>query len=649
MHSLWLRVEQLDRDNGRVALFDAPFPAEGTRPVIERDFSLASIGSQEWTDRAAEMASGGPSITLFEDFGTELFRLLNQDVVAEWERRREFGTRTYLQVKRNEARPAYERQLVDLPWEYLARKLPGGLVERYFSDPDRPMLRTQGAGRSPGPLSCQLNILVIAGEVVDWENGGFPGDDAVAVLREFQRSESLAHAELLQAPSLETLEGILDRLNPDIVHFSGHGELHPETQRPALKFNKPGEPTWWWDTDGIRTVFHNRTQKPRLVVLNACDTAQASGHLYSILETLMSCGITAVIAAQAPIRQAVTSELSQAFYRELLQDKPVDVALTKARYKIGQRQRGAGWRSRDWGLPVLSVSIAPEDLFPPRPALEPDPIQILRRCAVLRKFMRNEGLPAPFVGLGWMNQRFKAIDALRRSHCLVIKGPPKGGKSWLVMRTLRDAVQIGHRVKYVSVCGERSPAMNYVKLLSAIIDPDRTQVGSEVHGALDGEAFKEFVAERDAASSVERIVEAFERGLQEITKTHQFTIVLDQFQREAAVSESFPAAEFRAFLLPLWLRIAQGAVKNLRLITVVRDELYDSYGLAALPDEPIELSLFRRNDVPMLFQELCRFYRGGEIPTLHKAALILVKDSQWDATKLEFLGQLVEQAAVEVT
>jgi len=646
MRSLWLRIEELDQATGSIALFDVAFPEPGRQPIAEKPFSRAPTLQQAWKDREAEVASAAaPAPSLFDDFGDDLLGLLEPFVLAEWAKIRTKDTRTYLEVRRPAQSPPAARQLADLPWEYLAKKKPGGLVYRYFADTQNPILRVRPSG---GPIAGahahQLNALIVTGEAVDWKAGGFPGDDVGAVLREMQRRETCAHAELLQVPDLDQLQPVLDRLLPDIIHFTGHGELSPTTQRPALRISKPGDP-WWWDTAAIHTFFSNQKHKPRLVVLNACDTAAAPSTLYSVLEALMETGIPAVVAAQAPVGQAVTSELSEVFYRELLAGNTVDMALALARAKIGQGKNGTGWQSRDWGLPVLSVSIPPEELFPPRPIQQPDPVQALRGCAVLKEFMRGDDLPAPFVGLSLTNQRWKALRALRTSNCLVIKGPPKGGKSWLVMRTLRDAVHLGHRVKYVAVCGGGTPAVNYLDLLSAIVDADTTRAGSLVHKALDDSCFKEFHDEVAAKSQIERIVDAFERGLQQATKEQELTIVLDEFQRNTSVAESLPMQEFRKILLPLWLKIAQGSIPNLRLIIVIREDLFDGYGLAELPGDPIQLQLFKKEDVSMLFKELCRFYRDdAALDAAHNVALVVVKESQWNTDKLEFIGTMIKQA-----
>jgi hypothetical protein len=650
MQSLWLRLEQLDKSTGRIALFDIAFPGPADAPIIAAWFPLDRMSTDGWKDRQEEVATAtAVAAGLFDDFGNDLRDLLDQSVLAEWTNRRAKGTRTYLEVKESSPQENDAPQLADLPWEYLAEKKPGGLVYRYFADTQKPMLRVlPGDAAPPAAPAHALTILVVTGETIDWNKEGFPGDDVGAVLREIQRCETCVHAELLQVPSLPELQAVLDRLKPDIIHFTGHGELSGETALPALRINAPAK-LWWWDTDSINTFFVSQEHKPRLVLLNVCDSAKPAGKLYSVLQTLMKSGVPAVIAAQALIGQAVTAELSQMFYGELLAGKTIDAALTQARHHIGQGSYGAGWRSRDWGLPVLCVSVPPEALFPPKIDRQPDPVRILRDCTVLREFMRKDGLPAPFVGLGWPNQRWRTLDALRsssNSNCLVIKGPAMGGKSWLVKRTLRDAIQFGHRVKYVEVCGGSSPAINYASLLGAIVQGDNTQIGSEVHRALDAACFKEFDDERKAQSPVDRIIAAFERGLQAVTRDRELTIVLDEFQRKASMAEVFPAREFQTILLPLWLKIAQGAIKNLRLIIVVRNDLFEEYGLAALPGKPVELMLFNKSDVSMLFQEMCRFYRKEDLNTLRMAAEILVKTPQWDAERFNAMRILLEGQVV---
>jgi hypothetical protein len=91
------------------------------------------------------------------------------------------------------------------------------------------------------------------------------------------------------------------------------------------------------------------------------------------------------------------------------------------------------------------------------------------------------------------------------------------------------------------------------------------------------------------------------------------TIVVDGFSGKKPTSSSFSSDEFRVKLLPnVWMKIAKDALPGVRLVLVVRDELYDKYGLADLPDPPIDLSPFPPDEASKLFFELCRFYRRAK-------------------------------------
>src|SRR5258708_2149201 len=82
--------------------------------------------------------------------------------------------------------------------------------------------------------------------------------------------------------------------------------------------------------------------------------------------------------------------------------------------------------------------------------------------------------------LGWLRERWDCLTYLAPGRCSIVKGIPGGGKSRLVQRSLRDAVFLDQRVRYVEVCGSKTDA-NFIDLLGAIIDGDSAQLGSEIH------------------------------------------------------------------------------------------------------------------------------------------------------------------------
>ena len=70
--------------------------------------------------------------------------------------------------------------------------------------------------------------------------------------------------------------------------------------------------------------------------------------------------------------------------------------------------------------------------------------------------------------------------------------------------------------------------------------------------------------------------------------------------------------------------------------------MQDEDGLADLPGEPIELQLFKPDDVPMLLQELCRFYHKPDLVKIRDAAQIIIMNQEFDANKVELMAKMVE-------
>src|SRR5262249_32057894 len=174
-------------------------------------------------------------------------------------------------------------------------------------------------------------------------------------------------------------------------------------------------------------------------------------------------------------------------------------------------------------------------------------------CMVLKEFVRSK-----FAGLGWPKQRWDFTESLRNANCLVVRGPKTGGKSWLVKRSLRDAVYFGHQVKYVEVSASRSDS-NFIDLLSAIVEADQSKPGSAIHAALDPQGFQDFFELRNelldmqlnqrSELQIEQVCAACERGLKAAAQIQPLTIVFDHFTRDQPSSVSFAPEEFKVKLL----------------------------------------------------------------------------------------------------
>jgi hypothetical protein len=627
MKSFRLQIEQVDSANGRVRLWDKDFPTNDAQPIAEGTFTLDPlVNPQRAGDPTrVEMLSvvQGDSNSYpgrFETIGDALRRLIKPSGVFDrWLDLREPGTRTYFET--GSAEDEVDPKLADLPWEYLAR-VEGGIAEdRFFADPERILIRVH-KGTARVHDARLVKGLIITGEPLDWENYSFPTEDVSSVARAFQKCKHCSHLELLETPMLDELETRLDQLKPEFIHFSGHGELSPQNGLPSLRISAPGG-RWWWDTNKISNTFNVSARVPRLVVLNACDTGQPSGDLFSVMRVLQRRGAVAVVGTQAAIGQDATQAFSRAFYQELSANNPVDVAMAEARRKLGNTDNGDWWSRRDWGLYVLSMSTTPDQLWKTT-----EPSKRAMDCATLKEFYREDGYTAPFVALGASEARRECVTALGSSNCVVIKGPEGCGKTWLVRRSLRDAVSFGYRVQYVSL-DSLGPDGNFVGLLKAIRegDPNEQKRGSHIHEALPEEPFADFYSlinnlKREeianlADAEIVRICEKFERGLEEAAKVEPLTIVLDQFSRRKATTRvSFSPAEFtKDGVKDIWKHIAAGQLKNVQLLIAVIVDVaiaineFSEYQLNALQVKPIELSAFRNQEFSKLFFEFFRFAR----------------------------------------
>jgi CHAT domain len=668
MNPLWLRIEQQAQGTASVKLWEGEF---GTRqaPMSSARLSLQPLsvvnaaGLMLWKKIVDQVRlSPAPSVGQFDEIGDTLRQVLAAcPVWSDWLQRWKAQTRTYFEVV---DLPGEAMRLSDLPFEYLANVTGVGPVDRYFSMPDRPLLRVHSATAAPLKPIIQGKVLLICGESIDWTGARFPGDDIEAAYRELQTCAICAHVQILETPDLQTLEDTLDKVMPDIIHFSGHGEISPRTNLPALRIALPGD-TWWWDTDRINGALAGKSWCPRLVVLNACDGAVAAGPFASVVSAFARNGVPAIIGAQAAIRQISAPLISTALYNALVGKLPIDVAMAKVRSQIGNRNGGADWHQRDWGLPVLTVAASPDELFAraARPGL-PDPERLVASCSVLSEYLNARKRTVPFVALGWPDERLKCLDYLSSAHCIVVRGTAGSGKTRLAQRALRDAAFLGQQVRYVELCGGK-PDANFIDVLCAIVDGDASQQNSQIHKPLKADWFSEFNSYRNLDPAaiatlplerIEQICGAFERGLQNACSGQELTIVLDQFRRDNRKT-SFSPDEFKTKLSRyLWSRVADGKVPGLRVIFVVRDDRtdnqYEDYGLIDLRASEVPLRMFDTTEHAKLFYELCRFPNKpisarsnlSAIKKVEDLSLMLIQNSPtWPASKLELVTKIIEE------
>jgi CHAT domain-containing protein len=150
----------------------------------------------------------------------------------------------------------------------------------------------------------------------------------------------------------EELEKYLDR-GIQVFHFIGHGDFNSQTREGMLAFETDNDELNWVEAD--RLAYLLRKSQVRLVILNSCETAEASSvdAFTGVAQKLINVGIPEVIAMQFPIADDTAILFSEKFYSHFIRHNSVDEAVAEARRAIMAHQ---GVDKIDWAIPVLFKS-----------------------------------------------------------------------------------------------------------------------------------------------------------------------------------------------------------------------------------------------------------------------------------------------------
>jgi WD40 repeat protein/tetratricopeptide (TPR) repeat protein len=249
-------------------------------------------------------------------------------------------------------------ELAQLPWEflydagrqdYISLSLP---LVRYpqVLDPRRPL-----------PVAPPLRILAMAAR---------PGDrDALQVedeqrrlIRALAALERDGQVQLNWVPgqTWSDLEDAMDHGPWHIFHFIGHGGFDRNTEEGTIALGTEDGRTDPVGADDFSRLLGDH-HSLRLVMLNACDTGQASSldTFSSTAGALVRRGIPAVVAMQFEITDLAAIEFARTFYEATAKRLPVDVSVMRAR----RRMKHAKKDTLEWGTPVLYLRSLESDIF----------------------------------------------------------------------------------------------------------------------------------------------------------------------------------------------------------------------------------------------------------------------------------------------
>ena len=165
----------------------------------------------------------------------------------------------------------------------------------------------------------------------------------------------------LANPTVTSLRDHLKEGAYHALHFIGHGIVDPETNEGRLILaDDAGQPA---AVDGETLGVQLRgIDSLRLVVLNACDSAQgAETRRFTGVAPLLieHSQIPAVIGMRYRISDRAAILFSRAFYPALVNGRPLDSALTEARLSI----HGDSKTGTEWSSPVLHICAVEDNIF----------------------------------------------------------------------------------------------------------------------------------------------------------------------------------------------------------------------------------------------------------------------------------------------
>lgn len=156
----------------------------------------------------------------------------------------------------------------------------------------------------------------------------------------------------------------LEKVNPHILHFIGHGRYNSDQKRGEIALLKADREQAEWVTDTTFAEFFDNV-KPHLVLLHACEGAQIdfSNKFAGLAPQLIHKRIPAVVAMQYEVTNETAIRFSKTFYKLLAEGEPIDGAVQEGRRQITILDPDA-YNNRDFGTPVLYMR-SPDGLIMP--------------------------------------------------------------------------------------------------------------------------------------------------------------------------------------------------------------------------------------------------------------------------------------------
>lgn len=302
-------------------------------------------------------------------FGSLLHRALLQDVwsfVTEQLSALAQGQRLRLQLVFPSDRASH---LATIPWEYLYAPAVEG-TSGYFLGTDPRMVLSRympswSGIRSQQVQSAPVRMLVVVSQPDDARLGDVlagPVVDAVSALP----ATLPVSVDVLEDPTLDSLEATLTHVRPHVLHFMGHGRYLPELEEGQLALLDDRRGALWLSDRDLAELMRHTGAMPRLVLLHSCDGAKTDyqADFAGLAPQLVRAGVQCVVAMQYPVTNRAAIAFSTAFYRQVSAGHEVDAAVQEGRWRMAGLSAAAR-EPQLIGVPVVYLASSDGRVFEP--------------------------------------------------------------------------------------------------------------------------------------------------------------------------------------------------------------------------------------------------------------------------------------------
>jgi hypothetical protein len=260
-----------------------------------------------------------------------------------------------------------QEKLASWPWEYLyCPEHPGRTGDGYFlaTLTRLVLIRHLHLDKPPRPTAVAkeefpLKILFVASSPSDVE----PPVEYQSVLDEIEALQKADEGRIRvfklveplnsDKPPVATFKNLghqVKMFEPHVIHFVGHGQ-YASPEGGQIAFMKEDRTADWITAKRFATLLLEAFSV-RMVFLQACESAAGDPYhaISGVAQRLAHVNIPAIVAMQYKVKQPYAIEFAREFYKELAAEKPIDVAVQRARGPLSD-EKGAS--SHAFGLPVL--------------------------------------------------------------------------------------------------------------------------------------------------------------------------------------------------------------------------------------------------------------------------------------------------------